>query len=168
MQETARVQKEIAEILCAVAAHNRTEAVIQRPKLAEDAIRALTLSTSNSRGQLDRLESLRQRHESGGQPGSPAEPLTAREETVLRLLRGTLSYREIGQALYVSHNTVKSHTRAIYRKLGVSSRDSAIKRGCELGLLLQEDSGTAAATCSSTAVVGASADASDGSSCPTA
>ena len=48
-------------------------------------------------------------------------PLTEREAAVLRLLRGSLSLREIGQELYLSQNTIKTHTQAIYRKLGVSS-----------------------------------------------
>ena len=64
-----------------------------------------------------------------------AEPLTEREIVVLRMLGGTLSLREIGQALYVSANTVKTHTRAIYRKLGVSTRDDAVARGKQLRLL---------------------------------
>jgi LuxR family transcriptional regulator, maltose regulon positive regulatory protein len=64
------------------------------------------------------------------------EPLTAREQKVLRFLPGRLSLREIGQQLDVSRNTIKSHTRAVYQKLGVSSRHDAIQRGRELGLLL--------------------------------
>ena len=48
--------------------------------------------------------------------------LSERELDVLRLLRGPLSESEIASELYVSHNTVHSHTRSIYRKLGVSSR----------------------------------------------
>lgn len=64
-----------------------------------------------------------------------AEPLTRREEAVLRLLRGTLSRREIGTELHLSENTIKTHTRAIYRKLGASTRDDTIKRARELGIL---------------------------------
>jgi LuxR family maltose regulon positive regulatory protein len=64
-----------------------------------------------------------------------ADPLTEREIAVLRLLRGTLSLREIGQELFVSPNTVKTHAQAIYRKLGVSSRHDAVRRGRELGIL---------------------------------
>jgi LuxR family maltose regulon positive regulatory protein len=62
-------------------------------------------------------------------------PLTEREVAVLRLLRGTLSLREIGQELYVSPNTVKTHAQAIYRKLGVSTRHDAVARGHEAGVL---------------------------------
>ena len=54
---------------------------------------------------------------------------------MLRLLRGTLSIREIGETLNVSQNTVKTHTSAIYRKLGVSSRQDAIRRGIDMDIL---------------------------------
>ena len=64
-----------------------------------------------------------------------AEPLSEREVAVLRLLGGTLSRREIGQELYVSANTIKTHTRAIYRKLGVSTRRDAVTQGKQAGIL---------------------------------
>jgi LuxR family maltose regulon positive regulatory protein len=64
----------------------------------------------------------------------PAEPLTEREIAVLRLLQDTVSLREIGQELSVSANTVKTHTQAIYRKLGVSTRQDAIEQGHQLGI----------------------------------
>ena len=64
-----------------------------------------------------------------------AEELTAKEHEVLRLLATRLSRREIGQRLYVSLNTVKTHQRALYRKLGVESRAAAVTRARELGLL---------------------------------
>jgi LuxR family maltose regulon positive regulatory protein len=62
-------------------------------------------------------------------------PLTERETVVLQMLHGPLSLREIGDGLFVSHNTVKTHTRAIYRKLGVSTRAEAIAWSCERHLL---------------------------------
>lgn len=64
-----------------------------------------------------------------------AEELTSKELEVLRLLATRLSRREIGQRLYVSLNTVKTHQRALYRKLGVDSRNAAVTRARELGLL---------------------------------
>lgn len=64
-----------------------------------------------------------------------AEELTSKELQVLRLLATRLSRREIGQRLYVSLNTVKSHQRAIHRKLGAADRNSAVARARELGLL---------------------------------
>lgn len=64
-----------------------------------------------------------------------AEELTPKELEVLRLLATRLSRREIGERLYVSLNTVKTHQRAIYRKLGVEHRGAAVSRARELGLL---------------------------------
>jgi LuxR family maltose regulon positive regulatory protein len=61
--------------------------------------------------------------------------LTGRETTILRLLTTQLSQREIAHELFVSLNTVKTHSRAIYRKLGVSSRPEATERARELDLL---------------------------------
>ena len=63
------------------------------------------------------------------------EELSDREQAVLRLLAGPLSQREIGAALHVSQNTVKTHARGIYRKLSVSSRAEAVARARELGFL---------------------------------
>ena len=69
----------------------------------------------------------------GHQAGN--ETLTERELRVLRLLASDLSERDIGRELYVSHNTVHSHVRSIYRKLGVSSRARALERTRELRIL---------------------------------
>lgn len=63
------------------------------------------------------------------------EELTPKELEVLRLLATRLSRREIGERLYVSLNTVKTHQRAVYRKLGVEHRSAAVSRARELGLL---------------------------------
>ena len=71
---------------------------------------------------------------SGRSPRRDGE-LTDRELTVLSLLGGPLSERDIARDLYLSHNTVHSHTRSIYRKLAVSSRADAVARARELGLL---------------------------------
>jgi LuxR family maltose regulon positive regulatory protein len=54
--------------------------------------------------------------------------LTERELEVLRLLEGNLPVSELGKLLYVSPSTIKSHVKAIYRKLGVSSRKEAVER----------------------------------------
>ena len=63
------------------------------------------------------------------------EELTPKELEVLRLLATRLSRREIGARLYVSLNTVKTHQRAVYRKLCVEHRSAAVSRARELGLL---------------------------------
>jgi LuxR family transcriptional regulator, maltose regulon positive regulatory protein len=63
------------------------------------------------------------------------ESLTAQELAVLRLLPDDLSLREIGQRLFVSLNTIKTHVRAIYRKLGATTRNEAVTRARAAGLL---------------------------------
>jgi len=67
--------------------------------------------------------------------GAAPESLTEREVAILKLLSGPLSQRELAGALYVSHNTVKTHLRAIYRKLGAASREEAVIRARQAGLL---------------------------------
>ena len=62
------------------------------------------------------------------------EPLSARELDVLRLLGTDLDGPEIARELVVSLNTMRTHTRNIYAKLGVSNRRAAVRRAQELGL----------------------------------
>jgi len=66
--------------------------------------------------------------------GLPAAPLTPAELRILRLLP-TSTYLQMADTLYVSRNTVKTHLRSIYQKLGVESRSQAIERAVELRLL---------------------------------
>ena len=68
------------------------------------------------------------------------EPPTASELPVLRLLATDLTLRQIAQELYLSHNTVKTHSRSLYRKLGATSRLEAVRRATELGLLTLRES----------------------------
>jgi LuxR family maltose regulon positive regulatory protein len=63
------------------------------------------------------------------------DPLTDRELEVLDLLVGGRSYTEIGAELFVSRNTVKSHVRHVYTKLGVTSRSAAAAEAQRLGLV---------------------------------
>jgi LuxR family maltose regulon positive regulatory protein len=63
----------------------------------------------------------------GGRRRQPSQELSDAERRILRLLASDLSLPEIGRELSLSTNTVKTHTRAIYRKLGVSSREEAVK-----------------------------------------
>jgi len=60
--------------------------------------------------------------------------LSTAELRLLPLLFTHLSFREIGQRLYLSQHTVKSQAVSIYRKLGVSSRSQAIQRAQQLGV----------------------------------
>ncbi len=63
-----------------------------------------------------------------------ASSLTAAELRLLPLLPTHLSFREIGERLYLSTNTVKTQAYSVYRKLGVSSRSEAVTRTRQLGL----------------------------------
>lgn len=67
--------------------------------------------------------------------GELVDELTDRELSVLRYLPSTLTQREIATELYVSLNTVKTHCKAIYRKLGVDGRKPAVQAARENGLL---------------------------------
>ena len=67
--------------------------------------------------------------------GLGASSLTAAELRLLPLLATHLSYREIGERLYVSRNTVKTQAVSMFRKLGVTSRGEAIEAAERWGLL---------------------------------
>ncbi len=83
------------------------------------------------RRELARIERL---HRAAKKKSStPSEPLSAAELAVLRLLTTDLSQRGIGRRLFLSVNTIKTHTRSIYRKLGVTTRAEAIARAAALG-----------------------------------
>ncbi len=69
----------------------------------------------------------------GAADGTPA--LTGRELDILRLLPGPLTQREVAATLFVSPNTLKTHLRAIYRKLGATSRADAVDRARRADLL---------------------------------
>lgn len=63
------------------------------------------------------------------------DPLSERETQVLRLLDSDLTGPEIARSLFVSHNTVRTHTRHIFAKLQVTTRRAAVARAGELRLL---------------------------------
>ena len=92
----------------------------QRPRLG-----VLPDQAAELRLQLDTLR--------GGAPG--ASSLTTAELRLLPLLSTHLSFREIGERLYVSRHTVKTQAISIYRKLSVTSRSEAVTRSYELGVL---------------------------------
>ena len=61
--------------------------------------------------------------------------LTAREHEILGLIALGMSNREIGEKLFVSENTVKTHSSRLFDKLSVNRRVQAVARGKELGLI---------------------------------
>ena len=68
-------------------------------------------------------------------PQPPLEPLSSSEIRVLRYLPTNLTMPEIAGELYVSHNTVRTHMRHLYAKLGSHRRAEAVARARDLGLL---------------------------------
>ena len=83
------------------------------------------------------LETIEQRGSDGSRTVAVllAEPLSEREQAILRYLPTMMSNHEIAGELFVSVNTVKTHLKAIYRKLDASGRREAVQRGRELGLM---------------------------------
>ncbi|HKO54526.1 MAG TPA: LuxR C-terminal-related transcriptional regulator [Thermoanaerobaculia bacterium] len=61
--------------------------------------------------------------------------LTQREHEILGLIAEGLSNREIGERLFVSENTVKTHSSRLFEKMQVNRRVQAVQRGKELGLI---------------------------------
>ncbi len=116
-----------ARVLRAVGEHQAATVAIADARSVLDhcpdpGILAETLSTLERPAQIRRV------------PSEEGE-LTPRELGVLQLLRSDLSERDIGRELFVSHYTVHSHVRSIYRKLAVRSRADALERSRELGIL---------------------------------
>jgi LuxR family maltose regulon positive regulatory protein len=78
-----------------------------------------------------------------GQAGGPRpstrqqliEPLSERELDVLRLLGGDLDGPDIARQLSISINTVRTHTKSIYAKLGVTSRRAAVRQARDINLI---------------------------------
>jgi DNA-binding CsgD family transcriptional regulator len=70
-----------------------------------------------------------------GAPPWPGEPLTVSETRVLRYLPTHMGAPEIAAELFLSANTVKTHLRHLYRKLGAHSRREAVQRARAIGLL---------------------------------
>jgi LuxR family maltose regulon positive regulatory protein len=61
--------------------------------------------------------------------------LSEREREVMRLLGTELEGPEIARALFISLNTLRTHTKSIFSKLGANNRRTAVRRAKELGLL---------------------------------
>ena len=134
METTACIQRETAELLLTLARRNGNESGIQRLRKVEETLRVPAAGPDGELVLFDGSKRPQGGIEGTGQACVFVETLTAREVTVLQLLRGTLTHRQIAQELWVSANTIKTHSRAIYRKLGVSNRRDAIQRARELGI----------------------------------
>ncbi|OBK39482.1 helix-turn-helix transcriptional regulator [Mycobacterium sp. 1165196.3] len=130
--EVAKAQSVRAEILEKLGDQRAAQAILEEVgtlvRDCPDAGIVSTLLASAERSTGVAADSRNQRR-------ALCDELTPKELEVLRLLATRLSRREIGERLYVSLNTVKTHQRAVYRKLGVEHRGAAVSRARELGLL---------------------------------
>ena len=117
---TVEILLRLAPVLLDTGERSRAAALLAEVRLV------LESSPGGAGAQFARLGQVERRLAGEPRQVPVIEPLTDREVTVLRLLGGSLSMREIARELGLSQNTVKSHTRAIYRKLGVSTRHDAV------------------------------------------
>jgi LuxR family maltose regulon positive regulatory protein len=120
--ELARCHLALSDIAAArILLQEVTEVLARRPGLGVFARQAADL-----RAELYRVRS----------PSAlGASALTTAELRVLPMLSTHLSFREMGEEMFLSPNTVKSEAISLYRKLGASSRNQAVTRARELGLL---------------------------------
>ena len=129
MIETAAALLALAEALRA--GHDATGA-----RAAVDDAAALVAQAADPGRVADLLTAAERATAGRGARTAPADDeLSERELAVLRLLPTPMSQREIGNTLYVSLNTVKSHTRRIFAKLGAANREEAVVRARERGLI---------------------------------
>jgi LuxR family maltose regulon positive regulatory protein len=98
-------------------------------------LKALTRQSADPGYVRRLLAATRTEHHDPGRPAALVEPLSDRELDVLRLLGTDLDGPDIARALSVSLSTVRTHTRNIYAKLGVTSRRAAVRRAHDLNLL---------------------------------
>jgi LuxR family transcriptional regulator, maltose regulon positive regulatory protein len=127
---SVEIQLRLAEVLLRMGDRATATTVLT------EARSVLTASPDGASALLARLGELERRLKVTRSSPRLAEPLTERELAVLSLLDKSLSVSEIAQELFLSQNTVKTHRRAIYRKLGVSSREEATKRARQSGILV--------------------------------
>jgi LuxR family transcriptional regulator, maltose regulon positive regulatory protein len=119
--ELVRAYLALTDVAAAQTVFREVDDLLQwRPDLG-----TLPLQANQLRAQLDHLRGDR----------ISMTSLTTAELRLFPLLATHLTFREMGQQLYVSQHTVKSQAMSIYRKLGVSTRGQAVQRVQEIGLL---------------------------------
>jgi LuxR family maltose regulon positive regulatory protein len=125
-------QVELAAALLTLARSCRSLEIDTRPYLVE--ARGLIERSVDAGALLGDWYTTEQRAERVDRTAT-LEPLTERERAILRLLPQPITQRELADALFVTPNTLKTHLRAIYRKLGADSRNDAVLRAQAAGLL---------------------------------
>ena len=92
-------------------------------------------NTDNVRSLIVAGINARKRTVAGPNRGHLPDPLTEAELRVLEALPQRLTYADMAAQLHLSLNTVKTHLRHTYMKLGVSSRAAAVKRATSMGII---------------------------------
>ncbi len=137
-QESSQAPRMIREALAIVDRHGFVQTVLDTaPQVVESLISesARYPGTDNLAAviaaglEVRKLTMVRPEH------GALADPLTDAEIRVLEKLPQRLTYADMAADLYLSLNTVKTHLRHTYMKLGVSSRSAAVKRATSMGLI---------------------------------
>ncbi len=108
-------------------------------RTAQDALARLP-DSGRVRSMADELERDLAAATARARGGEVLEPPSEAELAVLKLLATDLSTREIAERLFLSANTIRSHRRALYHKLGVHARAAAVARATTLGLLDEVES----------------------------
>ncbi len=91
--------------------------------------------TTHTQRLLDAIDATRGAASRKQQPSAAlVNSLSPRELDVLRLLRSELSGPEIARELHVSLNTLRTHTKSIFTKLGASNRREALRLATDLGV----------------------------------
>jgi LuxR family maltose regulon positive regulatory protein len=124
-----RVRLQMAKVYAAIADHAAARHLLREIDdilLIRPALGVLVAEVSELRGTLA---------ESAHVAVGGVTPLTPAELRLLPYLQTHLTFREIGERLFVSRNTVGSEVGSIYRKLGVSSRSGAVHQATAVGLL---------------------------------
>jgi DNA-binding NarL/FixJ family response regulator len=127
-----------ARIIAAIraGAHGCIYADDPRERLVAAAREALDGGRPMSRGMAPLLlEHIRRMGRSGSGERKALRPLTERERVVLCQMARGFSYEDIGRALDVSVNTVRTYVRGVYEKLDVNSRTEAVLLGMKLGIV---------------------------------
>lgn len=93
---------------------------------------AIAARTRLPSGRHERYPSSREAEKRGELPPATRANLTQRELQILELLRTHTAVRDLAAAMFISANTAKSHLRNLYRKLGATGRDDALRRADEL------------------------------------
>ncbi len=128
--EIVRARQHLHETLDLVAASGIRAPVLDHGRVLVDLLQREASGLDHGAVSVELLDRLRH-----APAGPSVESLTDRETAVLQFLPTLMSNAEIADGMHLSVNTVKSHLKAVYRKLGVDGRREAVLRGRELELL---------------------------------